>query len=401
MATVPEEITTDNIHLITFLAESRPELVAHNRWEDYLASLDAALFALLESNLPPENLEADIDAVLQGSLFTRQIQTLEDSLQIYLKAVVTSRASYIWLQSTQAQRKGFHFAGIGLTPGLFLHQHLDELETLLLSAEVGVMENDPNDLAEAVLGIARLVFQMSPFKPNEDLPEHWEVALKAWLFGEAASTVIEIGGKKGVDMLQDAFTYRLPWAMEAIRVVSKAEGTERSDLFDGKAAMAVEVGSSHQAIITLLRSGLASREAALKVVCDTGAEFDNYFGMTLWLKSELVRELSALSDWPTERTRTTWVNFVQGEQEEYRRPWIRSEITLGIDWLPDFDPQPGFSVLLAPFTDSEGGNVYSPEMKLIGTFTVAMPLAIRYISAANISASLADVSLQYFGPSYA
>ena len=47
---------------------------------------------------------------------------------------------------------------------------------------------------------------------------------------------------EGVDLIQEALAYRLPWAMEAVRVHAVAVGHEGVDALTGLAALAVEAG---------------------------------------------------------------------------------------------------------------------------------------------------------------
>ena len=103
------------------------------------------------------------------------------------------------------------------------------------------------------------------------MPPTWRDGLAAWLEGRPASDVISILGSDGVDFLQDIITYRLPWAMEAVRVHAIAVGDSRANDLKGLAAAITETGNANLTVHTLIRSGLRSREAAREAVESTGA----------------------------------------------------------------------------------------------------------------------------------
>ena len=172
---------------------------------------------------------------------------------------------------------------------------------------------------DAIVEFARLILQTAPFCMDRSMPANWELALRAWLQDHPATQVIALGAEDGVKLLQDALTYRLPWAMEAVRVYGIAIGQPGAELLQGLAPTAVETGSANRSIISLLRAGLSSREAAAAAVTTTGAAFIDRDGMMEWLNSEEVKHLGNQPDWPTLRCRQSWLQFVDVEKTGRRR----------------------------------------------------------------------------------
>ena len=110
-------------------------------WSRDLASLDAAILALLDSEADETYLDAELDFALTGSLFSRQIAQQEERAQQLLRLFLTARARRIWSQTTNAQRRGYHMAGVGLSAGKFLDANIERLTELLLRAEKDLVDD--------------------------------------------------------------------------------------------------------------------------------------------------------------------------------------------------------------------------------------------------------------------
>ena len=379
------------------LGAARPKTLNANQWEAYVASLDAALLALLEAGTEASAVADSVEAALQGSLFSRQIAHQEAQLQTYLKQFIVARANLLWSQTTPAQRKGYHFAGVGLTAGQFLDAHLNTLVELVLSAEAGVAEGNAPKLAVAVVEFARLVFQIAPFRPTQELPDTWEDALREWVSGAKASKVVATGGEDSVDLLQDAFTYRLPWAMEATRVHATAAGHEWAELLEGLGAIAVEVGSANRSVITLLRAGLASREAASAAVTETSATFDDRAGMKVWLRSDQVQQLSLKVDWPTAESRHSWLQFLEAERAIGRKKWQIVKQTVFAEW-DDAVPSDGADVVVEPSVEGNGGTILTPDLYRMGTYRGRLQKERKFVVVARVASKSRGLEIDYFGP---
>lgn len=370
--------------------------VSASVWERDIASLDAAILALLDAETDEPLIADELRTLLEGSLFSKQLARWDREDQEMITALLSARARRIWTKTTAARRKGFHVAGVGLRAGLYLDANISNLIGLLWRAEQTISQEDVAAAAEAIIAFARIVFQTEPFG-TDSLSDSWEEALWAWMSEETASEVIHIGGADGVDLLQDAFAYRLPWAMEAVRVHGMAVGEEIAGLLRGFAAMAVEAGSTRGPVITLLRSGLSSREAAVAAVDSTGASFNNRSGMLAWVSSPEVKRLRDSEDWPTRQSRHAWTDFVEGERRRTRRPWVHETQRVPVTWEGQAPPS-GFDVVLVSFDGRQGGRVLTPDMVTLGHFETELLKPYKFIVTSRVAGDTDDVSVIFFAP---
>jgi hypothetical protein len=366
-------------------------------WNRDVASLDAAILALLDGETEDAAVETELLAVLEGSLFSRELAKKKAQVQELLRAFVNARAQRIWLETTPAQRKGFHSAGIGLSAGKFIDTNLEALITLLTKAEAAITLGDEADAGTAVVGFADLVFQTAPFQAPKPLPARWREALLAWLAGKPSADVLALCDDEGVDLIQEALAYRLPWAMEAVRVHAQAVEHGRVDALTGLAALAIEAGSSKLSVITLVRAGLSSREAAAAAVADTEAKFTDRDGMREWLNSELVEEYSTKKDWPTERSRQAWLQFYEGDRKADRSRWKREVQTVRVKWESGQAPGTGTSVVVEPSVRTYGG-VMTPDLQFLGSILQGgLIQARKNIVDAHVAAD-GSIEIEFFGP---
>ena len=240
-------------------------------WESAIASLDTAILSLLDPETEESNIDSNLAQALDGSLFSRLLPSKDQAEQEMLPQFVAARAHNIWSATDATQRRGFYLSGVGFQAGSYLTTGLDGLVALLLEAEAAIENGELTDLVEAVTTFADLVCRVAPFRPRDPMPPTWRDGLAAWLEGRPASDVISILGSDGVDFLQDIITYRLPWAMEAVRVLAIAVGDSRANDLKGLVAAITETGNANLTVHTLIRSGLRSREAAREAVESTGA----------------------------------------------------------------------------------------------------------------------------------
>lgn len=364
-------------------------------WNRDIASLDAAILALLDGETDDEAVEDELRGVLEGSLFSRELAKEQEKIQALVRAFVAARAQRIWSETTPAQRKGFHSAGVGLSAGRFIDANLKALVQLLMKAEASITVGDENGVGKAVVAFADLVFRIAPFQAPKPLPQRWRDALHAWLVGEASSEVLALCDDEGVDLIQEALAYRLPWAMEAVRVHAIAVGHEGAEALTGLAALAVEAGSSKPSVIILVRAGLSSREAAAAAVVSTDAAFTDRAGMRQWLESELVRELDKDGAWPTERSRQAWVQFYEGERKATQRKWRRETQTLSVEWKGEIPPAAA-SVAVEPAVGTLG-NVMTPDLQPLGVLQAGINRARSEVVSARVNSD-GGIDVEFFGP---
>ena len=200
-----------------------------------------------------------------------------------------------------------------------------------------------------------------------------------------------------MDLIQEALAYRLPWAMEAVRVHAQAVEHEGVEALTGLAALAVEAGSSKLSVIMLVRAGLSSREAAGAAVEDTAASFTDRDGMREWLNSELVEDRSTEKDWPTNRSRQAWLQFYEGERKADRSKWKRETQKVRVKWNSGRAPATGTSVIVEPSVGTYGG-VMTPDLQPLGLMLRGeLRQARKNIVGAQVTAD-GSVAVEFFGP---
>ena len=159
-------------------------------------------------------------------------------------------------------------------------------------ANGALLTRDDEAAITAITAIAERVFTFYPFIPDE-VPGNWQAILRAWLLGEALSGVA--GGQEAetLQFVEGGLVYRLPWAMEAIRVRGIANGDivgvfdmNLNDFELGLAVPAVETGTLNRSASILIQAGFNSRLAAIKAVRDIGAPFTNGVGLRQWLEDQ-------------------------------------------------------------------------------------------------------------------
>ena len=366
-------------------------------WEGSIASLDTAILSLLDPETEEPNLDSNLAQALEGSLFSRLLPSKDQAEQEMLPQFVAARAHAIWSATNETQRRGFYLSGVGLQAGSYLNTGLDGLLTLLLQADAAIEAGELTDLVEAVATFADLICRVAPFRPRDPMPQTWRDGLAAWLQGRPASDVISILGSHGVDFLQDIITYRLPWAMEAVRVHAIAVGDSRANDLKGLAAAITETGNANLTVHTLLRSGLRSREAAREAVENTGASFGDRAGMEEWLSSEEVQSRRVSMDWPTPKSHHAWEQFYQHETRGDRRTWKREILNYEVSWH-DSSPPDGTGVVLEPSTATEGTTVLSPDFRELGAIETPLGRPHSQIMSARTGNDSNAIVVEFFGP---
>lgn len=270
--------------------------------EDLVARLDLIVFGLIEAlDADSDDLPQLLDEALEGSLWARQMNRLDPGVKRMQMTVLKSRARLIWKETTADQRKGHYAMGLGLEAGTNIDilveefgAKLDELDLLALQGQVDILHFGLCQIAEKIL-------QCKPFvaEGNGALKPNWKEVLKKWLSGDPVSEI----GADNIDMVEDAFTYRLVWALETIRTRKMASGWKPIDgVPAGAAAACVDTGLPTYQMTLLVRSGLPSRNAAKKILNQIEPFFFDGADIRNYLQSP--EFIDALSDptWPSPET---------------------------------------------------------------------------------------------------
>ena len=400
------EYVVNNAAAWTFpeVADEKPEdrERAFADWERHVAMLDTAILSLIgEDDIPDEGIEAALDDILQSSLWHRRLRRQDAQVQQVLLAGLVSRSRLIWSQSTAARRRGYFLAGVGLSTGHALDAIAAEANLLLVQANGAMLEGDAEAAITAVTRLAERVFAFYPFTPDV-LPANWREILHRWLLGQPMAAVGTAQTSETLQFVEGGLVYRLPWAMEAIRVRAAAND-ETVGMFDlaledhelGLAVPAVETGTLNRSASILIQAGFNSRLAAIKAVNDTGAAFTTGQELRQWLVSEPVVTRSAQDDWPTWETNKIWIEFVRSFTQTDNRTWADRRYIANITWLGT-PPTSGTVVQVHQW--SAPPRVLSTDGKLLGTVQPGINPQCEGLLRAQVAQDVSKIEIQYLGP---
>ena len=154
--------------------------------------------------------------------------------------------------------------------------------------------------SDALAGLAERLLVMRPFIPDKKnaLPADWRRILKQWVSG---ADVTEIG-PHNMRIVEEAFTYRLVWALEAIRTRRLSLGWS-PDIIPG--GWRGRVARNRRAAIHDVDAdprGLPSRRAAMAAIESAQPVFVTPAEMRAWLESDEITAFTDLGNWPTPDT---------------------------------------------------------------------------------------------------
>ena len=197
---------------------------ALSAWGGHMATLDTAILSLIgETDVPDDQIEVALDNILQSSLWQRRLLRVDEASRAAYRATLLTRSRFIWANSTAAKRRGYFLAGLGLEAGHALDAVATEANELLVHANAALNASDSEGAINAIIGIAERVFSFNPFTPDP-FPDNWRDILRCWLLGQPLGAIVA-GHEAGVlQFIEGGLIYRLPWAMEALRVRAAANG---------------------------------------------------------------------------------------------------------------------------------------------------------------------------------
>lgn len=269
--------------------------------------LDATVFGLIEAlDADRADLPKLLDEALKGSLWARQIAREDEDVAPLHKKVFEARADLIWKTTTAQARRGHFAMGVGLEAGLIIDAMADELAELLDRADEAALSGDIDKLVDALGGLGERLLFMRPFIPGKAnaLPANWKAILRSWVSGEEVSKI----GPQNMRAVEEAFTYRLVWALEAVRTRRMSLGWS-PDTVAGGASAAVETGVPRFMMAMLIRAGLPSRRAAMAAIEGAEPVFVTPAEMRAWLESDEITAYTDAGDWPTPDSSALWARF--------------------------------------------------------------------------------------------
>ena len=325
---------------------------AQATWQTQLASLDTALLGLIgDAETDAQSIPRLLDELLESSLWTRSVARLDAESQHVAWEVLNARAGYIWKHSTPEQRRGWYLAGVGFESGQTLDSHADALEEYLRVSEAALQLGATDVATEAIIGFSKIALTIFPFAPKSR-PENWEQALAAWVNGRPVAEVATAGGLDTVDFIEGTLVYRLPWALEAVRLRATVNPTEKQTHpwldadteFDlGLTVAAVETGTLSRPTALLIRAGFTSRSGAIAAIESTDGDFTTISGLNEWLASDLVKAKEEDPSWPSPSTHQLWEDFTRRTNTSPVRAWTRQTREAAVAWDTTHAPEHGAS----------------------------------------------------------
>jgi len=289
--------------------------------------LDTAILALVEAlDSDADDLPRLLDEALNGSLWARQIARQPEQVQERHRLILQARSRLIWTNTTATQRRAHFAMGVGLDAGLSLDEVADDLMPILDRADLAAIDGSSEALAEALMELADRLLRLRPFIPDARLPSHWRRLLQDWVSGVDVNEI----SPDNMRTIEDAFAYRLVWALEALRMRRVVAGGS-ADFIEGGAAASLETGLPNLRMSLLVRAGLPSRRAALSAIEDLDPAFTDNSGMVEWLRSNEVAALTNEETWPTEDTATLWRQFRSDVLAGQTQKWTIDEWPRNVD----------------------------------------------------------------------
>jgi predicted heme/steroid binding protein len=283
------------------------ESIEEEPLSELVERLDATVFGLVEAlDAERADLPKLLDEALKGSLWARQIAREGEGVEERHRRVFQARANLIWSVTTPQARRGHFAMGVGLEAGLTIDAMAAELGELIDRADAASLPGDVDELADALAGLGERLLVMRPFIPDKKnaLPGNWKAILKQWVSGADVSQI----GPHNMHIVEEAFTYRLVWALEAIRTRRLTLGWS-PDIIPGGAAASLETGVPQFMMSMLVRAGLPSRRAAIAAIQAANPVFVTPAEMRAWLESDEITAFTDAGDWPTPDTAALWARF--------------------------------------------------------------------------------------------
>jgi hypothetical protein len=368
--------------------EKKEQQEFERKWRADLACLDSALLSLVQHDVPLEALAQAIDEALKGSLWERSLRRENEITQRISKIILEKRAAFIWNKSTPIQRKGYFFAGVSLSTGLYLDKHADKLNEALLSADTAFAVGDIESAYNALISFAEIAFAVEPFTPD-DLPTDWKAILKAWISGSSMSDLAGDKDEELLEFIEDALVYRLVWAMEAVRVRESANDEELECPNAGRAAVALETGTPDYCAALLIQNGLPSRIAAMKAVSDCPGDFADIKGMRRWVHSHCIAEKQSDPNWPTPETASLWRTFISGLVVSRTAKWTIQKGSAEVTWHGD-PPVDKSQVRMLYDGSKQNMKVLSSDLEPLGFLILPSSVPTRFGPVSTILAPADD-----------
>ena len=293
-------------------------------------------------------------------------------------------------------------AGVGFSTGQDLDNVSEKANELLIWANAAILEEQQDLFISTITALAKIVFGIYPFNPNP-FPEDWREILRRWLQGEAIAQDDVKVNEDTLRFIENGLIYKLPWALDAIRVRAQAngdkvDGMSIDDFELGLAVPAIETGTMNVSAAILMQAGFTSRLTAIKVANDTEAKFTNSSELKAWLDSEVVDRFSEDSNWPTPESHTLWKEFRENFAPHKERTWSVRSSVLPVSWLDGVEAPDKDTILILQIFEDGPSLIMSACFDILGEidgqFSTVPSGLMRLFMGNNAN----EVCYEYYGP---
>lgn len=376
--------------------DAEEEKIEEEPLSHLIEKLDATVLGLVEAlDADSADLPRLLDEALEGSLWARQIGREGEAEQQKHKAILEARANVIWIHTTPDVRKGHYAMGVGLEAGLAIDGMADVLGVLVDQADEAALRDDGEALATALAQLASRLLLIRPFIPDKKntLPPNWPDLLKEWVSGTGVSVI----GAENMRIIEDAFAYRLVWAIEALRTRRVTLGWS-SEIVAGGGAASLETGVPQLMMSMLIRAGLPSRRAAMAAIRTTSAVFVTASGMREWLASGEIANLTSTGRFPMPETAALWQRFRDEMLSGAQQQWSVGIETRSLSLDPG-DEIPSLGTYRIEF-DAPGGDAWltTPDYRRVAKFETYVQGSQGGLFAARVNVSQSSAQIKRFGP---
>ena len=358
--------------------------------------LDHVILGLIESlDADTTDLPQLIDECLEGSLWARQIARRGGELRERQIDLLRSRSRLIWSHTTAQSRRGHFAMGVGLDAGLILDTMAEELATSLDRADMAALQGDTDSLLANLINLAEQLLFVRPFKPDDSLPTNWRDLLSKWVSGTPINEIEQ----ESTGFVEDVFSYRLVWAIEALRTRRIAFGWQ-PETVAGTAAACLDVGLPQYRMAILVRSGLPSRKAAMAAVNDQNPIIIDYKSLKSWLGSDAITSLTDSGNWPTSDTSGVWIAFRNEMLDRTSRRWNLEEWRQSVELT---QPTPRTGCFYRVDVDEAKGtvSVLTPDFNPVAIMRHKMVNPIPSVLTARFEKDNDQVTFRRLGSSHA
>ncbi len=365
----------------------------HTWMQPALNELDIAILGVVDAlELPTRELADYLDNCLKSSYWQRRIQREPPEMRQLHEHVIRGRAQWLWNRATVPQRRAFFAAGIGFVAGMSIDQRLDEIGTLLRTAEDALASGDLDTATTTTTALAEILFTIGPFEP-EDTFEGWKDLVGHWLRGTALGSCTN---NDGVGFIQENIVYRLVWAVEAARLhlLHIQENEMQLEPPGSTLALCLTYGVPSHACALFMQAGLCSRTMATAVADKVGTPITDMKMLCDWV--DMLRQKIILPiDWATDDERAEWSRFLRRFDHRDICEWRDIETMLPVQWLSN-PPKPKTRVRVTRLGDGPTARVSSVSFVPIGRTTIPDSIHCNHFTG-KVTGNQCSIKTSFFG----